>query len=343
MTLMHALVKDVPCPGLSFKEVPIPTLGNLDVLIKIKITAICGTDLHIYNWDPWAQQTLSLPLILGHEFMGVVEAVGNDVTQFKPGDRVSGEGHISCGFCRNCRNGKEHVCLQVKGLGIQRSGAFAHYLCLPAHNVIKLPSDIPDEIGAILDPLGDSLHTALAFDLIGEDVLITGAGPVGLMAVAIAKKVGARKIVISDINEYRLDLAKKLGVTHAFNVSHSSLLSILEEKPLDTHFSVGLEMSGSIDSVQDLLNAILPGGNIAVLGVPIQKITLDLNTLIFKGLTLKGIYGRQMFRTWQKMIDLLQAGLDVSSVITHHFPAKDFQQAFDVANRGQAGKVLLYW
>jgi threonine 3-dehydrogenase len=324
-------------------EVPVPEPGPTEVLIKIRKTAICGTDVHIYNWDDWSQATIPVPMTIGHEFAGEIIAVGEKVEDFTPGDCVSGEGHIVCGHCRNCRAGREHLCRDTKGIGVNRPGAFAEFLVIPEHNAYKLPDDLPDEIGAILDPFGNAAHTALSFDLVGEDVLITGAGPIGIMAGAIAKKIGARHIVITDINPYRLELAEKLGIPHTINVAEQSLGEVMAELDMKEGFDVGLEMSGSPKALADMLDVMIHGGKVALLGIPTEDVSLDLNKVIFKGLTLKGIYGREMFETWYKMIALLQEGLDLSPLVTHRLSVERFQDGFDVMRSGQSGKVVLDW
>jgi len=340
---MKALVKAKAEPGIWMDDVPEPEIGPSDVLIKIKKTAICGTDVHIYNWDAWSQATIPVPMTVGHEYVGEIVEVGAEVDDFKPGDRVSGEGHIVCGHCRNCRAGREHLCRDTKGVGVNRPGAFAEYLAIPAHNAYKLPEELPDEIGSILDPLGNAAHTALSFDLIGEDVLITGAGPIGIMAGAIAKKVGARHIVITDLNPYRLELAGKLGIPHCINVVEQSLDQVMQDLDMKEGFDVGLEMSGSPKALNDMLAAMIHGGKVALLGIPPGKAELDLTGVVFKGLTLKGIYGREMFETWYKMVALIQEGLDISPLITHRFAVDDFQQGFEVMCSGNSGKVVLDW
>ncbi len=340
---MKALVKAKAEPGIWMDEVPVPEPGPTEVLIKIRKTAICGTDVHIYNWDDWSQATIPVPMTIGHEFAGEIVAVGEEVEDFAPGDRVSGEGHIVCGHCRNCRAGREHLCRDTKGIGVNRPGAFAEFLVIPEHNAYKLPDDLPDEIGAILDPFGNAAHTALSFDLVGEDVLITGAGPIGIMAGAIAKKIGARHIVITDINPYRLELAEKLGIPHTINVAEQSLGEVMAELDMKEGFDVGLEMSGSPKALADMLDVMIHGGKVALLGIPTEDVSLDLNKVIFKGLTLKGIYGREMFETWYKMIALLQEGLDLSPLVTHRLSVERFQDGFDVMRSGQSGKVVLDW
>ena len=340
---MKALVKLTAEPGIWMDDVEQPDFGANDVLIKINKTAICGTDIHIYKWDDWAAKTIPVPMVIGHEFSGVVVGFGDEVRGLAVGDRVSGEGHITCGICRNCRAGKRHLCRNTVGVGVNRSGCFAEYLSLPASNVIKLPDDVSDEQGAILDPLGNAAHTALSFDLVGEDVLITGAGPIGLMACAIAKKVGARHIVITDVNDYRLQMARQMGATVAVNVQKTSLAKVQKELGMTEGFDVGLEMSGNGQAVNDMVNALNYGGKIALLGILPEQTSIDWNQVIFKGLVIKGIYGREMFETWYKMIALLQSQLDITPVLTHYFPIDDYQQAFETMASGQSGKVILDW
>ncbi len=340
---MKALVKAKPEPGIWMERVPLPEIGPTDVLIKIRKTAICGTDVHIYSWDDWSQKTIPVPMTIGHEYVGEIVEVGEEVEDFAPGDRVSGEGHIVCGHCRNCRAGREHLCRKTVGVGVNRPGAFAEYLAIPAHNAYKLPADLPDDIAAILDPFGNAAHTALSFDLVGEDVLITGAGPIGIMAGAIAKKIGARHIVITDINPYRLELARKLGIHHAVNAAESDLASVMDELGMQEGFDVGLEMSGSPRALGDMLKVMMHGGKLALLGIPPAEASLDLTQVVFKGLTLKGIYGREMFETWYKMIALIQEGLDLSPILTHHFPVDRYREGFEVMASGQSGKVVLDW
>lgn len=342
---MRALGKLEPREGIWRTEVPKPTPGPNDLLIRIRKTSICGTDVHIYNWDAWSRRTVPVPLVTGHEYVGVVEEVGSEVRGFAVGDRVSGEGHITCGYCRNCRAGRRHLCPNTLGVGVQRQGAFADYLVLPAFNAFKLPDAIPDEVAAILDPLGNAVHTALAFDLVGEDVLITGAGPIGLMAAAIARFVGARNVVITDVNEARLQMAPAMGVTRAVNVSDPAvdLRDVMRELGMTEGFDVVLEMSGAPAAFQQFLGAVINGGKVALLGIPSGDIAIDWNQVIFKGLTLQGIYGRQMFETWYKMKNLLLSGLDVTPIITHHFPMERYQEGFDVMRSGRSGKVILDW
>ena len=340
---MKALVKAKAEKGIWLQDVPVPTIGHNDVLIKIKSTSICGTDTHIYNWDAWAQKTIKVPMTIGHEFMGEIIELGSEVTGLKIGQRVSGEGHITCGYCRKCRAGNQHLCRNTIGLGVNRTGCFAEYLSFPAKNVYPLPDNIPNNIASFLDPLGNAVHTALSFDLVGEDVLITGAGPLGIMAAAICKKVGARFVVITDINDYRLDLAKKMGDIVAVNTNKESVKDVMKKLGMTEGFDVGLEMSGNNQAFSQMLECMNYGGKVVLLGIPSAPMTVDWNHIIFKGLILKGIYGREMFETWYKMIMLLQSGLDVAPVLTHEFSYKDFQKAFDVMATGQSGKVVMHW
>ena len=340
---MRALVKAHAKRGLWMMDQPVPEIGPNDLLVKIGTTAICGTDLHIYDWDAWSSETIEVPLIIGHEFMGIVERIGSQVSGFEIGDRVSGEGHVTCGHCRNCRAGRRHLCRNTRAIGVTRPGAFAEYLSIPAVNAFRLPEAIPDQVGAILDPLGNAVHTALSFDLVGEDVLITGAGPIGVMAAAVALHVGARHVIITDLNEYRLELARQLGVTRAIHVEHTSIEEAQRELGMLEGFDVGMEMSGSTAAIHDLLANMNHGGRVAVLGIPSAETTIDWSQVIFKGLVLKGIYGREMFETWYKMASLLQSGLDVSPLITHSLQAEDFQEAFELMGSGETGKVLLDW
>jgi threonine 3-dehydrogenase len=341
---MKALYKKDPKPGIWMKtDAPVPECGHNDVLIKIKKTAICGTDIHIYNWDEWSQKNVPLGLITGHEYVGVIEKVGSEVKGFRPGDRVSGEGHITCGMCRNCRSGRKHLCIKQVGVGVNRQGAFAEYFVLPAINAVKLPDNVGDDFAAILDPFGNATHTALSFDLVAEDVLITGAGPIGVMAAAICKFAGARHIVVTDINDYRLGLAAKMGATRTVNVKKEKLEEAAASLKMLEGFDVGLEMSGSPAAFNQMVEALRPAGKIALLGIPPGGMSIDWGRFIFKGLTLKGVYGREMFETWHKMIGMVQSGLDLSPVITHHFPADDYQKAFETMASGQSGKVILNW
>jgi threonine 3-dehydrogenase len=340
---MKGLVKKESKPGLWMEEVPMPIVGEKDVLIKTRKTSICGTDVHIYKWDAWAQKTIPVPMVIGHEFMGEIAAVGKQVHGLTIGQRICGEGHIVCGECPNCRNGKKHLCLHTKGLGVNRPGCFTEYFVLPAENIFVLPDFIKDDMAAIFDPYGNATHTALSFDLVGEDVLITGAGPIGCMAVAIAKQAGARYIVITDFNEYRLGLARKMGATQTINLSETSLDEVIKTLKLELGFTVGLEMSGSPAGLHTLLEKVQHGGHLALLGILPPHTAIDWNLVIFKMLTLKGIYGREIFSTWYKMTHLLESGLDLSPIITHHFSAEDYEKGFEVMMSGNSGKVILNW
>ncbi len=324
-------------------DAPVPEVGPNDVLIKIKKSSICGTDVHIYKWDNWAQKNVPVPLVVGHEYVGTVAATGSEVKHLDIGQRVSGEGHLVCGHCRNCRAGKRHLCPNTVGIGYHKAGSFAEYFVLPASNVFPIPDDISDDLAAIFDPFGNAVHTALSFDLTGEDVLITGAGPIGIMAVAICRHVGARHVVITDINPYRLDLAKKMGATRAVNVMEEKIEDVMKSIGMTEGFDVVLEMSGAESAFQDMLRVTRNGAKIALLGIPSKDIAIDWNKVIFKGLELKGIYGREMYETWYKMTSMLQSGLDLSPVITHRFPIDDFQKGFDAMLSGQCGKVILDW
>ncbi len=325
------------------EDVPEPQCGTNDVKIKVTHTGICGTDLHIYTWNEWAQRTLDLPLITGHEFCGIVEEIGPGITHYKPGDHVSGEAHITCGYCRNCRAGKRHLCHKTIGVGIQRDGAFAEYLVIPESNVWPIHKDIPSEIAAFFDPYGNAAHTALSFEMVAEDVLITGAGPIGIMAVSICNFVGARHVVITDVNDYRLNLARKMGASRAINVSHERISDVFEELNMSNGFDVGLEMSGNPDAFKDMLENMYHGGKIALLGLLPKATQINWDDIIFKGLHVKGIYGREMYETWYKMTQMLRSGLDISPVLTHKLPIDDFQEGFDIMESGNCGKVVLEW
>ena len=340
---MKALVKAKPERGIWMKDLPPPAVGHNDVLIKISKTAICGTDIHIFQWDEWAQHTIPVPMAVGHEFSGQIVECGSEVRGFCAGDRVSAEGHITCGVCRNCRAGRRHLCMNTVGVGVNRAGAFAEYLTVPAFNVFKLPAAITDDMAAILDPLGNAAHTALSFDLVGEDVLITGAGPIGIMAVAIARFAGARHVVITDVNDYRLELARKMGASVALNVTRDSIDKTMQTLGMEEGFDVGMEMSGNPQAFQDLLKAMHHGGKVALLGIPPDDMAIDWNQVIFKGLVIKGIYGREMFETWYKMSSMLQSGLNIAPIITHHFPVDDYLPAFELMESGKTGKVILNW
>ena len=340
---MKALVKAKPERGIWMQDIEQPHVGHNDVLIQVNRTAICGTDIHIFKWDDWAEATIPVPMAVGHEFGGVIVDMGIEVRGFEVGDRVSAEGHITCGYCRNCRAGRRHLCMNTLGVGVNRPGAFAEYIAVPAFNVFKLPDAITDDMASILDPLGNATHTALSFDLVGEDVLITGAGPIGIMAVAIARYAGARHVVITDVNDYRLDLARKMGATRAINVTQTTIDDTMQELGMVEGFDVGMEMSGNPQAFRDLLRTMHHGGKVAILGIPPGDMAIDWNDVIFKGLILKGVYGREMFETWYKMASMLQSGLDMDPVITHHFDIDDFQPAFELMESGQSGKVILHW
>jgi len=340
---MKALVKAKAERGIWMQDIDKPEVGHNDVLIKVNQTAICGTDIHIFKWDDWAQATIPVPLAVGHEFCGEIVEMGIEVRGFTVGDRVSAEGHITCGVCRNCRAGRRHLCMNTVGVGVNRPGAFAEYLSVPAFNVFKLPDAISDDMASILDPLGNATHTALSFDLVGEDVLITGAGPIGIMAVAIARYAGARHVVITDVNDYRLDLARKMGATAAVNVTTDLLDKTMLDLRMEEGFDVGMEMSGNPQAFRDMLRTMHHGGKIAMLGILPADTPIDWNLVIFKGLELKGVYGREMFETWYKMSSMLQSGLNIEPVITHHFPVSDYLPAFELMESGQTGKVILNW
>jgi threonine 3-dehydrogenase len=324
-------------------DAEVPAVGHNDILVKIRKTAICGTDIHIYKWDEWSQRTIPVPMVVGHEYVGEVAEIGSEVRGFSVGDRVTGEGHITCGHCRNCRAGRVHLCRNTVGVGVNRPGCFAEYLSIPAYNAFKLPDNVPDNIASIFDPFGNAVHSALSFDMIGEDVLITGAGPIGIMAVAIARHVGARHVVITDVNPYRLELARKMGATRAVDTRERDLKSVMADLGMTEGFDVGLEMSGVPSAFRAMLEAMNHGSRIAMLGIQPAGTGIDWDKVIFKGLTIKGIYGREMFETWYKMAALVQSGLDLKPVITHEFPIDDFQQGFEVMASGQSGKVILDW
>lgn len=340
---MKALVKAKAEPGLWLEEVAEPEYGVGDVLIRVRRTSICGTDLHILRWDEWAAATIPTPMVVGHEFMGEVVAVGSAVEGVEVGMRVSGEGHVTCGYCRNCRAGRRNFCHNHTGVGVTRPGAFAELVVIPAANVFHIPDHISDEVGAILDPLGNATHTALAFDLVGEDVLITGAGPIGAMAAAISRHVGARHVVVTDLNDYRLGLAREMGADRVVDVGVEDLEAVMGELGMTEGFDVGMEMSGSQAAFNQLLDVMNHAGRVAILGIPPGPVTVDVGDIIFKGLTLRGIYGRQIFETWYKMAAMLQSGLRVDSIITHRFPADEYRSAFEVMGEGRCGKVLLEW
>jgi threonine 3-dehydrogenase len=340
---MKALVKARAEPGIWMQDIPEPTIGPNDVLIRMRKTAICGTDMHIWHWDEWAQRTIHVPMAVGHEYCGEIVAIGSEVRGLAVGDRVSGEGHITCGFCRNCRAGRRHLCRNTVGVGVNRPGCFAELMALPASNVFKLPAAIPDEIAAILDPFGNATHTALSFNLVGEDVLITGAGPIGVMAVAIARFVGARHVVITDVNPYRLELAKQMGASRALDVRSESLDEAMRTLGMEEGFDVGLEMSGVPSAFRELLRTMHHGGNVALLGILPKDTGIHWDEVIFKGLVVKGVYGREMFETWYKMSSMLQSGLDISPVITHRLPVAEYRTGFETMASGKSGKVILDW
>ena len=340
---MKALVKTQAAEGLELRDIPVPEYGVNDVLIKIRKTSICGTDVHIWNWDEWAQATIPVPMTVGHEFVGIVEAFGNNVHDVRVGDLVSGEGHIVCGRCRNCLAGRRHLCMSTSGVGVNRPGAFAEYLVIPVTNVWHCNPDISTDILSCFDPLGNATHTALSFPMLGEDVLITGAGPIGIMAAAIAKHCGARYIVITDVNPYRLELAKKMGATRAVDVSKESIEDVKKELNMKEGFDVGLEMSGNPTALNSMIDNMCHGGKIALLGIQPSHTAIDWNKVVFNGLTFKGIYGREMYETWYKMSSMIESGLDITSVITHKFNYTDFQKGFDVMRSGNSGKVILEW
>jgi threonine 3-dehydrogenase len=343
MKTMKALVKSRKEPGLWLQDVPIPDIRKNEVLIKILRTAICGTDVHIYNWDAWAQKTIPVPMPVGHEFVGIVAEVGENVHDFKQGDVVSGEGHLVCGHCRNCLAGRRHLCMHTSGVGVNRPGAYAEYLAIPVTNVWYCDAAIPLDVMACFDPLGNAVHTALSFDMLGEDVLITGAGPIGCMAAAIARHAGARHIVVTDVNPYRLKLAKKAGATMAVNVTKTNLADVQKKLGMKEGFDVAMEMSGSSAALDTILANMCHGGKIALLGIIPEKTAIDWNTVVFNGLTIKGIYGREMFETWYKMTSMIQTGLDISPLITHRFHYTEFEKGFEVMRSGLSGKVVLNW
>ena len=340
---MKALVKAKAEPGLVMMQVPVPAVGPNDVRIKIQKTAICGTDMHIWKWDEWAQKNIPVPMHVGHEYVGVIDQVGSHVSGFAVGDRVTGEGHIVCGHCRNCRAGKRHLCPNTVGVGVNRPGCFAEWLVIPASNAFKLPAGIESDVASIFDPYGNAVHTALSFDLVGEDVLITGAGPIGVMAVGIAKHVGARNVVITDVNPYRLALAKKMGATRTVDSRTEDLAQVMKELGMTEGFDVGLEMSGNAQAFKGMIGAMVNGGRVAVLGIFPGEVSLDWSKIVFKGLFIKGVYGREMYETWYKMAAMVRSGLDITPVITHHFPIAEFKQGFEVMGSGQSGKVILDW
>jgi threonine 3-dehydrogenase len=340
---MRALVKRAAEPGIWMERVPVPAPGLNEVLIAVEKTAICGTDLHIYNWDEWAARTIHPPLVIGHEFVGTIVELGPGVHNYALGDRVSAEGHITCGMCRNCRAGKRHLCTHTQGIGVNRDGAFAEYLVMPASNLWLIPKEIPSEIAAFFDPYGNAAHCALSFEVVGEDVLITGAGPIGIMAAGICRFMGARHVVITDVNDYSLDLAGKMGATHLVNVAKESLDEAMRAQEIHEGFDIGLEMSGNPGAFNDMLHHMYHGGHVALLGILPSDTRIDWDQVIFKGLTVKGIYGREMFETWYKMTQMIMGGLDLSPVLTHHIPIEEFQGGFDVMHEGACGKVVCDW
>jgi threonine 3-dehydrogenase len=340
---MRAIAKLRPGPGLDLIDVPRPVPGINDVLIKVKRTSICGTDIHIFNWDAWAEKTLRLPLIIGHEFVGEIVEVGANVQGFTPGDLVDGEGHIVCGQCRNCLAGRRHLCKSTRGVGVNRDGAFAEFLCIPATNAVHVDPSIPLDVLSCFDPLGNATHTALQWDLVGEDVLITGAGPIGCMAVAIARKSGARKVVITDVNPIRLELAARMGATRVVDIGRENLTSVQQELGMKEGFDIGLEMSGNPQALRTMIDNMSHGGRIALLGILPDSAAIDWTKVVFNMLTLRGIYGREMYETWYKMTALIQSGLDISPVITHRFHYTEFAEAFELMRRGRSGKIVLAW
>lgn len=340
---MKAIIKKETQRGLWLTDIPVPTIGDDEVLIKTIKTSICGTDVHIYKWDAWAQKIIPVPMVIGHEFMGEIAQIGKNVRNLTVGERVSGEGHIVCEQCPNCLIGKKHICMHTKGLGVNRSGCFAEYFVIPAQNVFKLPPSVSDDLASIFDPFGNAVHTALSFNLVGEDVLITGAGPIGIMAIAIAKHAGARNIVITDVNKYRLELAEKMGATVAVNINEKSINDVLKSLNMPYGFGVGLEMSGHPNGLNTLLEKVHHGGHIALLGILPPNTAIDWDLIIFKMLTIKGIYGREIFSTWYQMVHMLESGLNLEPIITHHFPVNEFEKGFDVMLSGQSGKVILDW
>ncbi len=343
MKKMKAIVKKSPGAGLELQSAEVPVCGTNDVLIKVQKTAVCGTDLHIYNWDEWAQRAIRTPLIIGHEFVGKIVDMGPGAKGYSTGDRVTGEGHVTCGTCRNCRAGKRHLCHRTVAIGIHRDGAFAEYLVLPEFNVWPVHPNIPSEIATAFDPLGNAAHCALSYDMVGEDVLITGAGPVGLMAVSICRFVGARHIVITDINDYRLNLARLMGASRAINVSKNTLEQGIGDLQMSNGFDIGLEMSGNPQAFNDMIRNMYHGGRIALLGFLPQSTQINWDDVIHKGLVIKGIFGRELFETWYKMAQMLRSGLDISNVLTHRYHVDDFQMAFEVMQSGNCGKVILGW
>lgn len=342
-TMMNALVKEAPGKGLTLKRVPVPQPGIGEVQIKIHKTAICGTDVHIYNWDPWSQQHIRPPMVIGHEYVGEITALGPGVSDYSIGDIVSGEGHIVCGHCRNCRAGNGQWCKFTRSVGVDRDGAFAEYLCIPETNVIRIPAGIPEDIVSFFDAYGNATHTATMFDVVGEDVLITGAGPIGMMAVGICRQNGARRVIVTDVNQYRLDIAKQMGAHAVVNLAHDKLEDAMREQGMVEGFDVGLEMSGNGAALNQLLKSMRNGGKVALLGIAGPGTVIDWNDVIFKGLTLQGIYGRKMYETWYKLMAMIEAGLDLSPIITHRFHYTEYEKGFEAMNSGHSGKVILDW
>ena len=342
-TMMDALVKEAPGKGLTLKRVPVPQPGIGEVQIKIHKTAICGTDVHIYNWDPWSQQHIRPPMVIGHEYVGEITALGPGVSDYSIGDIVSGEGHIVCGHCRNCRAGNGQWCKFTRSVGVDRDGAFAEYLCIPETNVIRIPANIPEDIVSFFDAYGNATHTATMFDVVGEDVLITGAGPIGMMAVGICRQNGARRVIVTDVNQYRLDIAKQMGAHAVVNLAHDKLEDAMREQGMVEGFDVGLEMSGNGAALNQLLKSMRNGGKVALLGIAGPGTVIDWNDVIFKGLTLQGIYGRKMYETWYKLMAMIEAGLDLSPIITHRLHYTEYEKGFEAMNSGHSGKVILDW
>jgi threonine 3-dehydrogenase len=343
MTTMKALVKRKPEPGIWMEEVPVPAVGTNEVLIRVEKAAICGTDLHIYKWDDWSQRTIKPGLVIGHEFVGRITELGPGVDNYQVGDRVSAEGHLTCGQCRNCRAGRRHLCNQTRGIGVNRNGAFADYVAVPAANLWLIPPQIPSEFAAFFDPLGNAVHCALSYEMVGEDVLITGAGPIGIMAAGICRRLGARHVVVSDVNDYRLDLALKMGASHIVNVKRETLTDAMRKQDIHEGFDIGLEMSGNPQAFNDMLHHMYHGGRVALLGILPGDTRIDWDQVIFKGLHIKGIYGREMFETWYKMTQLVLGGLDLRPVLTHQLPMADFAKGFELMASGQCGKVVMDW
>jgi len=343
MTTMKALVKRKAEPGIWMEEVPVPTVGTNEVMIRVEKAAICGTDLHIYKWDDWSQRTIKPGLVIGHEFVGRITELGPGVDNYQVGDRVSAEGHLTCGQCRNCRAGRRHLCNQTRGIGVNRNGAFADYVVVPAANLWLIPAQIPSEFAAFFDPLGNAVHCALSFEMVGEDVLITGAGPIGIMAAGICRRLGARHVVVSDVNDYRLDLALKMGASHIVNVKRETLAEAMRKQEIHEGFDIGLEMSGNPQAFNDMLHHMYHGGRVALLGILPGDTRIDWDQVIFKGLHIKGIYGREMFETWYKMTQLVLGGLDLRPVLTHQLPKADFAKGFELMASGQCGKIVLDW